>query len=179
MAEHVMIDLETLGTSHDAVILSIGAVKFDPETNTISDRFHVGVEPESCVQWGLRMDPKTVMWWMGFEREAARNRLVAMQKLDLPTVLEGFQMWYGLQSLPTWGNGATFDNVILRTAYEKLEMPCPWQFWDDRCYRTMKNLRPDIKLQRVGVLHDALEDATSQAIHLQQILSALPQPVDA
>lgn len=173
MTEHVMIDLETLGTGHDAVILSIGAVKFDPEGNTIGERFHCGIDPESAVRFGQKMDPKTVMWWMGFERDAARARLMTMQKLDLPTVLEGFQMWYGMKSLPTWGNGATFDNVILRHAYTLLELPCPWGFWDDRCYRTIKNLRPDIPMQRVGTLHDALEDAVSQAIHLQQLMSGL------
>lgn len=34
---HLMIDLETLGTSADAVILSVGAVKFDLESDKIDD----------------------------------------------------------------------------------------------------------------------------------------------
>ena len=33
MATHGMIDLETLSTEPDAVVMTIGAVKFDPYTN--------------------------------------------------------------------------------------------------------------------------------------------------
>ena len=33
MATHAMIDIETLGTKPNAVILSVGGVKFDPFTN--------------------------------------------------------------------------------------------------------------------------------------------------
>ena len=32
MKTHAMIDIETLGTEPDCVVLSVGAVKFDPYT---------------------------------------------------------------------------------------------------------------------------------------------------
>ena len=42
MAIHAMIDIETLGTSPDCVVLSVGAVKFDPFTN---------IEPHNRLLW--------------------------------------------------------------------------------------------------------------------------------
>jgi exodeoxyribonuclease VIII len=49
-------------------------------------------------------------------------------------------------------------------------LPCPWNFWDDRCYRTVKRFAPDIKMNFSGVKHHALADARHQALHLQRIL---------
>jgi hypothetical protein len=74
-----------------------------------------------------------------------------------------------------WGNGAAFGNVILRSAYAACGLLPPWEFWNDRCYRTLKNLRPDIKLERSGTHHNALDDAITQAEHAVVILSALKE----
>ena len=166
-----MVDLETLGNSNTAVILSIGACMFYPTgEGVLPDPFEAFVDPQSCVSAGLTMDPSTVLWWMDDQRDEARIAL--MDKMDtavpLRTALARFSEWFG-QSKPFWGNGATFDNVILRSAYTAVGLPCPWKFWDDRCYRTLKNLAPTVKLQREGVHHSAMWDAISQAKHLQQI----------
>lgn len=171
-----MVDLETLGTGHNAVILSIGAVKFDPHDASVPmDRFYVRVSAESCVQFGLTIDPQTVMWWMNKDRAGARESLFGMDPLDLPTALEGFSIWMG-GDMPVWGNGATFDNVILRHAFKAINMDCPWKFWNDRCYRTMKNIAPkiavDTPIERIGTHHNALDDAMTQANHLQRIFAS-------
>ena len=67
-----------------------------------------------------------------------------------------------------WGNGASFDNAILSTAYElcELETVQPWRFYNDRCYRTVKSLYPEVAMVRTGTYHNALDDAESQALHL-------------
>lgn len=179
-AQHCMIDIETFGTNNEAAILSIGAVKFDPnEAVQHSDptlwhfeNFHVAVTLESCVGLGLKMDASTVMWWMDEKRDAARKKLFAMERVDLASTLDGFLQWYGPQSLPTWGNGASFDNVILRSAFKACGMTAPWQFWDDRCYRTLKNL-VDVKRPYNAEAHSALADAQQQARHLQLIVKEL------
>lgn len=164
---HVMIDIETLGTGNDAVILSIGACKFTDLD--IIDSFHVGIFPESCQQYGLTIDASTVMWWMQPDRDEARKQLLALNKVDLYEALSGFVDWYGDVSLPTYGNGASFDNVLLRNAFKVANIQCPWKFWDDRCYRTMKNLNPAITHPRKGTHHDAHDDAIYQAEHLIKI----------
>lgn len=175
---HCMLDLETLGTQHNAVVLAIGAVAFDPvNTRRELHRFYVTIHPKSCVQFGLTMDADTVVWWMQPERAVARDRMmasIAAEGVDLPTALEGFSMWCKQQEIAeVWGNGATFDNVILRSAYKSTGQDCPWEYYNDRCYRTEKNNAPNIKLVRLGDHHNAVDDAMSQAIHLQNILKAL------
>jgi exodeoxyribonuclease VIII len=185
-----MLDLETFGNGNDAVIVSIGAVKFDADN--ILDEFHVGVEPTSCTQLGLRLDVDTILWWMHPDRGAARDALLSLERVDLPSALQGFAQWYADvptlngdvpfpgegahvhgAELPIWGNGATFDNVILRSAYRVCGMTYPARFWNDRCYRTVKGLAPEIQLVREGTHHDACDDARCQAKHLQAIAKHL------
>lgn len=173
MTQHVMVDLETMGTGNEAAIVSIGAVKFDPMGGGIDDALYVGVSLASSVAFGLKIDPDTVLWWLDKERDTARKALLASDFVDLPTALEGLAMWIGDKSVPVWGNGATFDNVILRNAYQKVGLSCPWSYRDDRCYRTFKNLAPDIECPTFGLLHQALDDATAQAQHMQLIVKAL------
>lgn len=165
-----MLDLETFGNGSDASIVSIGAVKFT-ETDIV-DEFHVGVDPASCQQLGLTIDASTVMWWLNHDRQDARGALLSLERVDLGSALAGFSDWFGDEK-PIWGNGATFDNVILRSAYRACRMEYPVRFWLDRCYRTVKNLAPGIELVREGTHHDACDDARCQAKHLQAICAHL------
>ena len=177
MKTHCMLDLETLGTGPDAMILSIGATKFDPSKEGVIDSFHVGVDLSQVAHsiHGLygQIDPATVGFWLAKEREAGRAALDEVSKTDMASALDGFAMWLGDQNALVWGNGAAFDNVILRRAFERLGLDTPWSHWNDRCYRTIKNLAPAIVLERFGAHHSALDDAVSQTLHLQRIFSAL------
>ena len=166
---NIMLDLETLSTANNALILSIGAVKFDPHGEGLDEKFHVAIDPHSAQAAGLHISASTVLWWMEPDRADARHELLKHTQVDLATALDGFATWMGAP-LPVWGNGAAFDNVILRSAYEAIGLTCPWDFWDDRCYRTLKNLNLKVKLERSGTHHNALDDACTQAEHLQRML---------
>lgn len=169
--KHVMIDIETLGKGPNAMLISIGAVRFT--ATAILDRFLLYIDPgDSDVVFNRVLDVDTVMWWFSDDRTTAREEFLTADKVDFVTALEGFSMWFGGESLPTWGNGATFDNVIMRSAYDAAGIPCPWNYKDDRCYRTMKNLTP-IEFEPVGTYHNPADDAESQALHLQKLLKEL------
>lgn len=170
MATQVMVDLETLGSGSNAVIISIGAVEFDPDTETLGREFYVLVDPQSCVDAGLKVDVGTVVWWMKQSDQArsAFNR----KGYTLAEALQHFTDWYPAGA-PLWGNGATFDNVIMTNAYKAVGRDQPWKFWDDRCYRTLKNLLPHVTLERSGTHHNALDDAKTQAVHANKLLAAL------
>ena len=73
---------------------------------------------------------------------------------------------HGAQNQGVWGNGASFDNVILANAYEALGRRAPWQFWQDRCFRTVKSMYPKLELARLGTYHNALDDAKWQTEYL-------------
>ena len=63
-----------------------------------------------------------------------------------------------------WGNGATFDNVILRRAFDDCAIEAPWPFWHDRDLRTILGLYPEAKAREFeGVKHHALHDARHEA----------------
>lgn len=170
--ENVMVDLETMGNSSNAAIISIGACKFDPYGTTIGSKFHLVVNLESSLAAGMAMDASTVMWWMQ-QSDQARAVFNADRRYDLAPALSEFSKWFGKDSMPVWGNGATFDNVILRNAYKAARMEPPWKFWDDSCYRTMKHRAPTVTMNKLGVAHNALDDAVNQAVHLQAIFKQL------
>lgn len=172
---HVMLDLETFGNGNDAAIVSIGAVKFDQKD--ILDEFHVGVDARSCQALGLKIDADTIMWWMHPDRADARAALQALETVDLPSALAGFTDWAGNDVASIWGNGSTFDNVILRSAYRACGLEYPVGFWQDQCYRTIKYRAPGIEIVREGTHHDALDDARCQAKHLQAIAEHLGIPL--
>lgn len=174
---HVMIDLETMGTGNDAAIVALGAVKFDPRGSGLLDAFYTRVDLGSSLAAGLTVNGSTVDWWMHKDRDAAREALFASEGMPLWEVLTGFNDWFYTEPsevLGVWGNGATFDNVILRTACDKLKVKCPWSFRQDRCYRTLKSLAPTVPIVAgEGVAHHALDDAVVQVHHMQAICAQL------
>lgn len=166
-----MLDLETMGTRAGAAIISIGAVLFDPRGNEVVGQYYQVIDHASCVKYGLKIDPDTILWWMR-QSDAARGALCnpSIDRVDLKEALVDFACWLPSKGVRIWGNGSDFDNTILGAAYDAVGMPQPWNFWNNRCYRTVKNMKPSVELERVGTYHNALDDAKSQAIHLQKIL---------
>ena len=170
--EHVMIDLETLGRRAGCSILSIGAVAFGPEG--LGAELYTVVNRASCTAAGLHEDPGTLAWW---EKQSASARAVLGQATEggdlLPVALGKLTEFLGqfnCRKVQVWGNGADFDNAILTACYAALGQDIPWEFWNNRCYRTLKSLKPQVKLARQGTYHNALDDAKSQAAHAIQLM---------
>lgn len=170
----VMLDLETMGNGPQAAIVAIGAVEFDVPTQQIGERFYTVIDLESSVAAGGVMDASTVLWWLKQSDEA---RAAFDRSGDhIATALQRFSGWMEnrakIDSVRVWGNGAAFDNVILASAYRRNGTKQPWVFWNDRCYRTVKAQHPEVKMQRNGTHHNAVDDAESQARHLIAMLTA-------
>ena len=168
---NIMIDLETFDTGGNAAIVAIGAVHFS--SKGLGEEFYKIIDLNTCLKAGLSIKAETIMWWMGQE-DAARKELLK-ESVSLFDALNGFSKFVGPKSkAKIWGNGANFDNPILANAYDAVNLETPWNFWNDRCYRTVKNLLgQSIPFERVGDLHNALDDAKSQAEHLVEILAAV------
>ncbi len=168
--QNIMLDLETMGTSPNAAIVAIGAVKFDPDTGELGDKFYMRVSLRSSTRYGGVIDADTVYWWLG-QSEEARNELTKAGGEPLDFATKEFLTFAGLdKNLCLWGNGSDFDNAILASAYLSVGWNKPfWNPFNNRCYRTVKNLFPDIKLERTGTHHNSLDDAISQAEHLCRI----------
>jgi DNA polymerase III epsilon subunit-like protein len=168
--KHVMVDLETLGTAADAVILSIGAVKFDLDSTAIDDKgFYASVSVDSNLEHKRRIQEDTLIWWMKQSPEA--QGVFHEEKQTLGVALIDFSDWLGDDTLNVWSNGADFDLPMLAHAFVSLGIEVPWKFWNSNCFRTYKKLpgSKGIKAPVLGVKHNALADAYSQAQTLQMI----------
>ena len=166
LAKHnVMVDLETMSTANNAAIISIGAVQFN-EHEVSPKQFYTTVLLKSSTDAGLQINADTVLWWMK-QSDNARSILLN-NGVTLTEALLMFNHWLP-KNATMWGNGATFDNVILRSAYAATDIEPTWPFWKDACYRTIKNLHPNIKQEEFGTAHNALDDAIKQANHLIKI----------
>lgn len=181
---HIMLDLETLDTVSSAVVISIGAVAFDPYTNELGDKFYVEMVGDLAAQQarGRTISGDTVRWWM--QQDVLARRVFADPPPDGVERVNTFEALYrfnrfvvtnGHRHANIWGNGADFDNIILGSLYDAFGLRKPWSYSHNRCYRTIKNIGigPRKPRMREGVHHNALDDAITQAIHLQEIFACL------
>ncbi|EPX8389041.1 3'-5' exoribonuclease domain-containing protein [Escherichia coli] len=175
---HLMIDLETMGKNPDAPIASIGAVFFDPQTGEQGPEFSKIIDMGTC---GGTVDISTIEWWLQRSGEARAAILADRIPLDdaLLQLREFIDENSGEFFVQVWGNGANFDNVILRRSYERQEIPCPWRYTNDRDVRTMValGLVMDFDARNVttfeGERHNALHDARYQAKYVSAIWQKL------
>lgn len=167
---NIMLDLETMGNGPTAAIVAIGAVCFDLEAGELGPTYYNRVSLEDAARHGGTIDASTVLWWLK-QSDEARHELIRddVVEISLYRATELFSRWvheHAEEEVAVWGNGASFDNVILRSAYQSLGTQVPWKWWNDRCYRTIKAERPDTPCERIGAHHHALSDAITQARHL-------------
>jgi|SRR6267378_8679871 len=169
---NILVDIETLGTTPGSVILAIGATTF----------LHPGIEPrefymqisvDDSKDEGFNIDDKTLEWWKLQDQEVYEEATCGVDSVRL--VLNSFSYW--LESITDtpilWGNAARFDLGLLEAAYNKLDLEVPWEFQNEMCYRTLKNLYAGLapKVPRFGTAHNALFDAISQAQQAESIYS--------
>ncbi|MDM3414155.1 3'-5' exoribonuclease [Citrobacter sp. Cb018] len=181
---HLMVDMETMGNSPDAPIVSIGAVFFDPSTGNTGAEFYRVVSLESSMSFGIKPDASTIQWWLKQSSEARSAILVdeAMGLLETLELLADFiaeNAANGSHTVQLWGNGCSFDNVILRRAYALTDTPFAVPFWNDRDVRTMVELgksvgiNPRYDIPFEGDMHNALSDARHQIKYVSAIWQRL------
>ncbi|EGJ7873428.1 exonuclease [Escherichia coli] len=184
---HLMIDLETMGTNTNAPIVVIGAVFFEPQTGEIGPVFYIVISLTDAMNTGAVPDGGTIEWWLKQSSEARAAILTDQVKLKdaLSRFREFIHEYSDEKFVQVWGNGATFDNAILRRSYERQGIPCPWRYYNDRDVRTIVELGKTIDFDaRIvipfeGVRHNALDDARHQAKYVSAIWQKLiPNPVD-
>ncbi|MCM4335248.1 3'-5' exoribonuclease, partial [Escherichia coli] len=182
---HLMIDLETMGKNPDAPIISIGAIFFDPQTGDMGPEFSKTIDLDTA---GGVIDRDTMKWWLKQSREAQSAIMTDEIPLDdaLLQLREFIDENSGEFFVHVWGNGANFDNTILRRSYERQGSPCPWRYYNDRDVRTIVELGKAIDFDArtaipfEGERHNALDDARYQAKYVSAIWQKLiPSQADS
>ena len=169
-----MIDLETMGDSSRAAIVSIGAVKFDLlGSGAIGETFYRNVDLLSAMEAGLEVNARTMKWW-GQQSKAARKALYDPEPIHIgEALLELGSFYRGCKRM--WSH-ATFDAVVLASAYQAMGLDAPWHYRDTRDIRTLmfiwkqfRNGRTVEKPEREGTRHNALDDALYQARYVYEM----------
>jgi exodeoxyribonuclease VIII len=183
---HLMVDLESMGDNPDAPIVSIGAVFFDPETGRTGAEFYKVISLASAMAFGSLPDAGKILWWMRKSSEA-RSALLVEDAIPLDDALLQFNDFIGENAangpdtVQVWGNGATFDNVLLSQSYKRAGITRPWKFRNDRDVRTIVELgkavgiNPRNEIPFEGELHNALDDARHQVKYVSKIWQVLTQ----
>lgn len=185
----LMVDIETLGTTHDASIVTIGACMFDPRAGAdqeIDDTFLVRISLESNEAAGRRIQAGTVMWWLQQSPEAQAG-LFEGEITNLKQALIRFRHWFQHETRfrpeTCWANDPDFDVVILKSACESVGEMWPVGFWANRSVRTVGDLAyPNHKERKVvmntfrehvGTHHRADDDAIAQAMFVAHCIEEL------
>ena len=95
----VMIDLETLSTRPNAIILTIGAVRFDrngPQKPLEElDTFYRRIQMQTCIEVGLHHCKETTKWWLSQDTEAKKEAFKMEGRVPLKEMLTDFTNWFG------------------------------------------------------------------------------------
>ncbi len=165
--KHCMVDLETLGTSSDAAIISIGAVgfHFNPAIE-LSEKFYEVIDVQSAIDRGGRVDGATLQWWVNQSGDA--RTVFSATNVHVDNALMNFALFYrnnGFERI--WAKPSSFDIPILESAFRRSSVKTPWSIRDVRDVRTFLDTVGAPKREHSGVAHHALDDAITQAQDIQ------------
>lgn len=165
-----MVDIETLGNGNDAVITSIGACVFDPSASGWNAELSLPVDPQSCIEIGMKMDVGTVLWWLGQEK-AAQQEIIKEPRFSIQLALAELKEWASEHNVEAWwSHGVTFDLVILQAAYRLagINSPIPFRsMLDTRTLFALSGPVPKEVLDLWPNTHIALDDAKRQVMMVQ------------
>ena len=171
MAKHLMIDMETMAVSPNAVVLSLGAVHFNPYGNGYGEKIYFRIDLDDQDKLGREIDPNTIEWWSKQDPEIMEEAFSPDNRISLVDAMDQFHKFaWGCDAF--WSHGATFDLVIIENIYRQLGKPLPWNYWQLRDTRTLFDLGYDPDMPQ-GSKHDALQDAIRQAVGVQNIYAKM------
>ena len=164
---HLMVDLETLATTPNAAVLTIGACTFDPMSNEICKQFYEKIDIESQEPLERHIDNNTLEWWGKQDPKIREEALGDNDRVSVNELLKQLNKFtVGCSEL--WCQGPLFDYAILEHLYKQMGQPFPWNFWQIRDSRTVFSMMPQDPRKAIQEeLHNALADCYYQAKCIQ------------
>lgn len=167
-----MVDIETVGTAHNAAILSIAAVRFDSLSRSDSIKtLEILIDVDSCFNAGLSWDEGTIKWWSQQSKEIQFKAFEQQPRISLTEALDQLSHFVSGSSR-LWCQGMNFDPVILESAYIATDKFLPWKYWQWRDSRTLMSMFRNLP-KKDSNAHDALYDAVWQAKIVQDCIKRL------
>jgi hypothetical protein len=174
-----MIDIETLSTKTNAVILSIGAVKFkhdDPDSDPY-DPLYLLPNVDEQMELGRDVMDETVEFWGNVAKNnpaVYEDTFTQEGRVSIKEVLDDINKWLVSGPDRIWGQGYGFDMTIIESLYQDAGRNTPWKFWtvrDSRTFLSLYNIKPG--KENTTHLHNALADADVQAKCVQKAYKML------
>ena len=186
----IMVDLETLGTRQDTIVLEISAVEFNRYTGEIGEVFDAKLDIDDQLSYRRSLSRETLQWWFKQDEAAIKNVFddVGGIKFETSTALFEFSNFVercdnkcnsdsDRRVVKLWGNGSIFDLGILQNMYETCfqNMKLPWKFWAVNDVRTIVDLNPDVKknCEFDGTPHCAVDDCKHEIKYLVETLKTI------
>jgi len=167
-----MIDLETLSTKLDSVILTLGGVKFNPYSKEEPfDPIYLRIDVDEQLAAGRRCDDHTLAWWLDQDPEIREEAIGEEDRIPMADALDQFHKWV-LHTDTIWSNGSVFDVMMMENFYTMMERFHPWEHWRIRDVRSIFDLSVPHGMDSDN-LHNALADAYQQALGVQNVYAAL------
>lgn len=171
MPKHLMVDLETMAVSPNAVVLTLGAVHFNPYASGYGETLYMRIDLDDQDKLGREINPETLDWWGKQDPVIMEETFSPDDRVPLAEAMEKFHKFaWGCDAF--WSHGATFDLVILESLCRQLGRPFPWNFWQLRCTRTLFDLGYDPEMPK-NDKHNALQDAIRQAVGVQNMYTKM------
>jgi len=174
MATHATIDIETLGTSPDTVVLTIGGIKFDPmEDDGLHSQFYYRLDADEQIEMGRTVDEKTLEWWDKQDEEVKKEALETTGRVSTEQSLKALNKWLvGVDKI--WCQGPVFDIGILENLYKQIGLHHNWPFYIIRDSRTLFSLMDKDPRKEIDfAAHNALADAIVQSLCIQKVYKKL------
>lgn len=187
---HLLIDIETLGTDPDSVVLSIACVPFMLEVHTyfgelIKDGFIVKLNAQEQIKsYHRSVEDGVVKWWKTQPKEVFDSMVrPSSEDVNLKeglTLLSKFVTGiegYSYNESYVWSRGNNFDFPILKSLYQAAGLGLPYNDWRVRDVRTAIDIMAgtgDGKYTlRFGgdgfIAHNPLHDAAMDAARLNEL----------
>ena len=165
-----MLDIETLSTRPESVILTLGAVKFDPWADEVDTEagLYLRIDVDEQLQLDRHVQQETVDWWGKQPEDVRDEALGEHERTNLNDTIDQLNRFL-VGSTNIWCQGPAFDIVILENLYRQLVRPTPWQFWQIRDSRTLFGVHGDPREKGRTGAHNALIDCYYQARAVQEI----------
>ena len=163
-----MLDIETLATTPDAVVMSVGVVKFDPHTGTPYNKTLWRPDIDEQTERDRHVSESTLEWWAKQADHIQEDAFSDEGRIPVTEFMKELNRYcVGMDKI--WCQGPQFDMLILENLYIQWGHHFGWQFWQVMDCRTLFQLMPvDPRKAIQQDLHSADADAYYQAIGVQQ-----------
>lgn len=138
----IMIDIETYSTKSNALILCIGAIKFDPNLDSLDinsiNKFYCLIDIEHSKKFSFDIEKSCTDWWEKQPLELRKEIFESTNRVTIKKALLALNNWIGESKFNNvWAQGMNFDFPILENAYNIFNIDIPWKFWQLRDSRTL------------------------------------------